>query len=295
MARIAGVVMAGRIHTGIVEDTRVAGPLRKCPAEKSDAEAVEGIPAEVLAEIIASEVEAAAGSGGVNAIGLALPGIIRGGMIEDSPNLPQLKGQGIERVFGAAFRARGINGPVAAMNDADAMAAGFAALHGELERAVRVWTLGNGIGFGRYPEADGVWEGGHTVVTLDPIERYCGCGGVGHLEGIMGHRAMRLRFLDREPEEVFAEAKAGDARCREFAQLWHRALAAAIATSIHLHGAGKFYITGPNARFVNAPVLNRLVQDMVKMSPLLGFVLEIVEKSDEIAVIGAAVNAAGKS
>ena len=48
-------------------------------------------------------------------------------------------------------------------------------------------------------------------VTLDDKENYCGCGGRGHLEGIMGHRAMRLRFLDMEPEEVFEAAKAG--RC----------------------------------------------------------------------------------
>jgi len=32
-------------------------------------------------------------------------------------------------------------------------------------------------------------------VTLDPKENFCGCGGRGHLEGILGYRAMRLRFL----------------------------------------------------------------------------------------------------
>ena len=51
------------------------------------------------------------------------------------------------------------------------------------------------------------------VVTLDPNEKFCGCGGRGHLEGIMGYRAMRLRFLDMEPEEVFRAAKNGE-RCR---------------------------------------------------------------------------------
>ena len=98
---------------------------------------------------------------------------------------------------------------VAVSNDADVVAAGIAATHGKLDQLVRVWTLGNGIGFGRYPAADGVWEGGHMVVSLDPNEKFCGCGGLGHLEGIMGHRAMRLRFLDMEPEEVFAAAEDG--------------------------------------------------------------------------------------
>ena len=110
-----------------------------------------------------------------------------------------------------------------------------------------MWYLGDGIGFGRYPHGEGVWEAGHTVVTLDPKERFCGCGGLGHLEGIVGNRAMRLRFLDMEPEEVFAAARAGDPRASEFANLWHRALAAATATSVHLEGAGRFYIAGPNA------------------------------------------------
>ena len=96
-------------------------------------------------------------------------------------------------------------------NDADAIAAGVAATRGRLDKLTRVWTIGNGIGYGRWPYVEGVWEGGHITVTLDPKERYCGCGGVGHLEGIMGYRAMRMRFLDLEPEEVFANAKKGDA------------------------------------------------------------------------------------
>ena len=58
-----------------------------------------------------------------------------------------------------------------------------------------------------------------------------------------------------------------------------------------MSGPGKFYITGPNARFVNVAFLNRCVQEMVKMSPLQGYVFEVVPKSDEIAVLGAVVNA----
>ena len=102
---------------------------------------------------------------------------------------------------------------------------------------------------------------------------------------------MRLRFLDREPEEIFAAAKEGDARCVEFVALWHRALAAATATSIHLEGAGQLYTSGANARFVNLALLNRNLQEMVKLSPLQGYLFEIVPRSDEIAVIGAALNA----
>ena len=167
----------------------------------------------------------------------------------------------------------------------------MAATRGQLEKLIRVWYLGDGIGFGRYPQAEGVWEGGHMVVSLDPKEKYCGCGGVGHLEGIMGHRAMRLRFLDMEPEEVFAAAREGDARCGTFVKLWHRALAAATATSIHLDGPGKFFITGPNARYVDLGLLGQYLHEMVKMSPLQGSLFETIPSSTDLAIIGAAVNA----
>ena len=77
-------------------------------------------------------------------------------------------------------------------------------------------------------------EGGHSTITLDDKESYCGCGGRGHLEGIMGHRAMRLRFLDMEPEEVFEAANAAnpDKRCLDFKRLWHKALAAATDAAV---------------------------------------------------------------
>jgi glucokinase len=129
------------------------------------------------------------------------------------------------------------------------------------------------------------------VVTLDPKEQFCGCGGRGHLEGVMGNRAMRLRFMDLEPDEVFEQAEHGDTRCVEFVKLWHRALAAGTATSIHLDGPGKFFITGFNARFVNVMLLQEYLGEMVKLSPLQGYSLEVVPGGESVAAIGAAVNA----
>jgi glucokinase len=176
-------------------------------------------------------------------------------------------------------------------NDADAIAAGVAATRGQLDRLTRVWTIGNGIGYGRWPYVEGVWEGGHVTVTLDPKERYCGCGGVGHLEGIVGYRAMRLRFLDKEPEEVFAAAKQGDRACRDFVDFWHRALAAATASFIHLAGPGRFYFTGHNVGHLDLPTLRRHLETMVKMSPLQSYSLEVLEENDETALLGAGVSA----
>jgi predicted NBD/HSP70 family sugar kinase len=292
MPRSIGVVVSEHIAWGIVEGDSVVGEITSYPREGTGPDVLQAMPADELVARIANEVKALAEGEPLDALGLAFPGIVRNGVIEESPNLHQLKGAPMAQVICAALADRKVEcAKVGVSNDADVVAAGIAAKHGKLDQLVRVWTLGNGIGFGRYPVADGVWEGGHIVVTLDPNEKFCGCGGRGHLEGIMGHRAMRLRFLDLEPEEVFALAKTGDPRCVEFALLWHRALAAATASSIHMSGPGKFYISGFNARFVNVGLLNRCVQEMVKMSSLQGYVFEIVPKIDDVALVGAVVNA----
>jgi glucokinase len=292
MPRSIGVTVTDTISMGIVDGDRIAGTIHRHSADPRDFELLRGLPAEELIDLIAGQVQSLAGSEQFEAIGLAFPGVVRDGVIEDSPNLHQLKGFPIGTAIHSAFAARGIGARITISNDADVVAAGIAARHGQLDRLVRVWTLGNGIGFGRYPATEGVWEGGHMVVTLDPNEKFCGCGGRGHLEGILGARAMRLRFLDMEPDEVFQAADAGeDPRCVEFVLLWHRALAAATASSIHMIGPGKFYISGSNARFVKVALLNRYMQEMVTMSSLQGYVFEIVSHSDEFAVVGAAVNA----
>jgi predicted NBD/HSP70 family sugar kinase len=94
-----------------------------------------------------------------------------------------------------------------------------------------------------------------------------------------------------EPEEVFAAAKKGDARCMEFVRLWHRGLGAATATSIHLGGPGRFYFTGINVKYLDLSLLKEYLWQMVKMSPLQSYALEIVPENSEIAVIGAAASA----
>jgi predicted NBD/HSP70 family sugar kinase len=246
------------------------------------------VPAGEIIQILRGQIRALVESGPVESVGAGFPGVIRGGVIQESPNLGQLKGLRVVEELRAALLCDGIDVPVTAINDADALAAGIAATHQTLDSVVRVWYLGDGIGFGRHPHNDGVWEAGHIVVSLDPRERYCGCGGVGHLEGIMGHRAMRLRFLDMEPEEVFAAARHHDQRASDFCKLWHRALAAGAATSIHLDGPGRFYIAGPNAEFVDLNLLGGYMQDMVKMSPLQGSYFEIARDSHDLALIGAA-------
>ena len=292
MTRKVGVVAAEHIAVGLVESNELVGSIRIYPEKGNESDYLEGMPTEEIVECIGRQIEIISEGHEIEAVGIGFPGIIRDGVIEESPNLQQTKGQNLGRALTELLGQRGLNGFVHVLNDADAMAAGIAATSGQLDKMIRVWTLGSGIGFGRYPQASGVWENGHSIVTLDPKERFCGCGGVGHLEGIMGHRAMRLRFLDMEPEEVFDHARSGDERCGAFVKLWHRSLAAATATSIHLDGPGKFFVSGPNAKFIQTGTLQLYLQEMVKMSPLQGSTIEVVSTSDEVAIIGAAVSAA---
>lgn len=288
MARTIGVVMTESVIAGLIENHKLTGSLLHYPEDRELTDGLLDVPTEELCEIIAERVSELAPQGSsIGAVGVALPGIVRNGVVEDSPNLGQLKGAKIRDWIKESLRERGQNFPVHVFNDADAIAAGIAATKGQLDRLVRVWTIGNGIGYGRFPYSEGPWEGGHTVISLDPRENYCGCGGRGHMEGIMGHRAMRLRFLDMEPDEVFEAAKHGDKRCAQFVELWHRALAAATATQIHLEGPGRFYFTGRDIQRLELSVLKQYLWEMVKMSPLQSYTLEVIPEDAEIGIIGA--------
>lgn len=291
MADGIGIFITERIAAAVITDNRISGPVRSNAENGGASDSLHGIPAEIIVKMMVEQIQQLQMKEAPVCVGVGLPGIVRNGTVEDSPNYVQFKGMNMQTMVAEAITPLFGEVPVSIYNDADVMAAGIAATRGHLDKLTRVWTLGTGIGYGRYPFHEGVWEAGHSVVSLDPKEQYCGCGGKGHLEGIMGHRSMRLRFMDLEPEEVFEQAQVGEARCVDFVKLWHRALAAATATSIHLDGPGKFFITGPNSRFVNLTLLGEYLHEMVKLSPLQGYSAEIVPGGENVALIGAVVNA----
>ena len=293
MGRSIGVLAIGYLWVGIVDGAKLEDVRMYFKPGEPQID-LKTVPTGDIVAIVCDQVRELAKQGPIESVGAGFPSVIRGGVILESPNLGQLKGFHVADELRCALGAGGIDVPVVAINDADALAAGIAATHETMDDLVRVWYLGDGIGYGRHPHNDGVWEAGHMVVTLDPKERYCGCGGIGHLEGIMGHRAMRLRFLDMEPEEVFVAARQGDQRAGEFMKLWHRALAAGTANSIHLDGPGRFYVAGPNADFLDVRLLGGYLQEMVKMSPLQGSYFQIVPTSHDMALIGAAVASRAK-
>ena len=88
-ARSIGLVVSEHVAAGVVEGDRVVGEVR-LPCNSDDL--LHSMPADELVRLLAVEAASLAAGEPVEAIGFAFPGIIRSGVIQDSPNLPQLKG-----------------------------------------------------------------------------------------------------------------------------------------------------------------------------------------------------------
>src|SRR5689334_20660897 len=122
MARTIGVLVTRYIWVGVVEGTTL-GAVRMYPQPGPEAADLHSMPAgDMLGEIGSLAAELLGGEQ-VDSIGAGFPGIVRNGVIEESPNLRQLKGLPVRNDLSAAFRKIGVDVPVCAMNDADALAA----------------------------------------------------------------------------------------------------------------------------------------------------------------------------
>ena len=103
-----GVLAAEHIAVGLVNHHQLVGSLRVFPPVDSDSDFLIELPNDEIARRIAEQIEAVADGQEIAAIGLGFPGIIRDGLIEDSPNLPQMKGQHLAQQLSALLSPRGI-------------------------------------------------------------------------------------------------------------------------------------------------------------------------------------------
>src|SRR5208283_2930388 len=139
MTTAIGVVMTEHIVTGRLEDHKITGKPLRYPADPEAQEALGSMAPSELVETIAGQIDEmmhalpGSASGPVNAIGVSVPGIVRSGVVEESPNLPQIKGMRLAADLAKSLAGRGIKAPVSAGNDADAIAAGVAATRGRLD------------------------------------------------------------------------------------------------------------------------------------------------------------------
>src|ERR1035438_1801484 len=118
MTTAIGVVITEHILAGRLQDQRLAGQLLRYPENVDELDALSAIPGSELVELLATQIATLAASEAipVDAIGVAVPGIIRNGVVEDSPNLAQIKGMRLASDLTKVLSARGIVAPVHVAN-----------------------------------------------------------------------------------------------------------------------------------------------------------------------------------
>jgi len=89
MRRTVGVLVMEHIAVGSVEGHKVVGPLSIFPEKPQSLDPLQSMPAEGIVDCIRQQVDKVAGGEKIAAIGIGFPGIIRGGVVEDSPTSPR--------------------------------------------------------------------------------------------------------------------------------------------------------------------------------------------------------------
>ena len=102
MPKTVGVLVMEHIAVGLVEGNKLAAPPSLYPEQGSSADALLAMPAENIGERIKQQIADVTRGQKIEAIGLGFPGVIRNGVIEDSPNLHQVKGFHLQTVLSAA-------------------------------------------------------------------------------------------------------------------------------------------------------------------------------------------------
>src|SRR3981081_2034099 len=125
MAKTIGVTLSEEFLAGLVVDHKLVGELQRFPADEDERDALIEMHTDALVQTICEQVMAAAnGENDLAGVGVAVPGLIKNGVVEEAPNLPQLKGARLQDLVGAQLRERGIKAPVTLLNEAGAGAGG---------------------------------------------------------------------------------------------------------------------------------------------------------------------------
>src|SRR5271165_7334429 len=113
MTTAIGVVITEHIVAGRLENQQLTGSPLRYPADTDEVDALIAIPGGELVELLATQIAtlAANGQGSVDAVGIAVPGIVRHNIVEDAPNLTQIKGMHLGEELSRALTAKGISAP----------------------------------------------------------------------------------------------------------------------------------------------------------------------------------------
>src|SRR5579884_903308 len=118
-----GVVITERIAVGSVVDHEIEGVLRVDPEDQAITDTLYGVPAETIVQRIVEQMKRLQVTQPPSHIGMGMPGIVRSGIVEDSPNLIQFKGVNMQALMTEACGQVFGNVQVSVFNDADVMAA----------------------------------------------------------------------------------------------------------------------------------------------------------------------------
>src|SRR5215472_6846301 len=107
MALSIGVLAAEHVAVGLVDGHRLVKSLRMLdPEGKGDT--LHAMPADEIARSICELIEAARQGEPLHAVGVGFPGIIRGGVVQESPNLQQVKGYDLGGTLSGMLSQRGV-------------------------------------------------------------------------------------------------------------------------------------------------------------------------------------------
>src|SRR5437773_9453120 len=103
MRRTVGVLVMEHIAVGLVESHKVLGSVSIYPESVQSLDPLQSMPAEGIVDCIRQQVEKVTNGEKVAEIGIGFPGIIRNGVIEDSPNFQQAKGFAFQAALSSAL------------------------------------------------------------------------------------------------------------------------------------------------------------------------------------------------
>src|SRR2546430_10126713 len=121
MRRTVGVLVMEPIAVGRVEGHKVVGPLSIFPENPQSLDPLQSMPAEGIVDCIRQHVDKVAGGEKIAAIGIGFPGIIRSGVVEDSPNFHQAKGFALQGALSAGLSGKLARAQGRVFYDADGM------------------------------------------------------------------------------------------------------------------------------------------------------------------------------
>src|SRR5262245_58145220 len=120
MGCAVGVCAGDHIAAAAVEENRITGQIFRFPLDDQEHDSLSNMHADEIVERIQQEVTRACEGRAVDAVGVAFPGLIREGVVEECPNFPQMKGQDLATALTYLLSKTGIDVRVQLLNDADA-------------------------------------------------------------------------------------------------------------------------------------------------------------------------------